>query len=874
MKSRYEETLELFLAEAREGLAEFERTLLTIENTPEEERKPLIAKALRIVHSIKGSAAYFGFANIDSLSHALENAFGKARSGEMKLTKERIDCLLQGGDLLADLVEVAETSDENDISETLDTIDFVVQECQKEKQREKAIKSSPQLPKAAQELTNKLVRLARSNGERVFALKLTKSAKASEKVKGDLEAIGTFVDEPAKGYLRFRSILEHDLVAQALEVPLKRLFELPLISKAPQKEKALKKEAPVSAKEPASSLNKEALPPDEITQEKKSIHQRSSIRVSVDLLDNLLNLTGELVLARNHLNSIAAPLASDFPELAGAVQRIGTVTSSIHDRIMRTRLQPIDSVVRRLPRIVRDLCSRLGKEVELSLEGTSVELDRTVLERVSEPLIHLVRNAMDHGIEKPSERESAGKSKRGQIVVEASHAGDFVNLEVRDDGRGVDHRMVINRARERQLITAVEAARITPREALPLLMTPGFSTRDEVTSVSGRGVGLDVVRAQLERIGGSVTIRTDYGEGTAVTMLLPVKVSIVPAVIVSSAAFLFVILQKQIVKLERVPYNARLERVVSVDGRSVLRTPRGLVPLVRLSDLLGLDRYYFDERSGMRQLDRRQAVADRRALRLNEDGTPEEQFEGTNRREVKDRRADEDAMYIVILSVGDHGFGLVVDGVVDSEEVVVKSLPAHFTACSYYFGATILGDGTLAPILDPEGLVRKAQLTFATVDTANRSLQQEEESLLSVEGESYLLFSNGREHYGVNVSDVAKLDRFLSSEVQLRAGTELLERNGQSVRLVNIEKLLGTEGPELMPERAYAIMPRDCSFPFAIVAHNIVDTIDVDDLENSLQQSSISHELVKGTLIVDGRVVVVPDLKALVEKMANEGVSK
>ncbi len=863
MKSRYEETLELFLAEAREGLAEFERTLLTIESTPEDERKPLIAKALRVVHSIKGSAAYFGFSNIDALSHALENAFGKARSGDLILTKERIDVLLQGGDLLAELVEMAETSDESDISTTLDTIDYIVQEAQKElEQQIQASSSDQQLPPAVAELTNKIVRQAKSNGEYIYALKLTKREKTGEKAKKNLAAIGTYLDSPQKGYLRFRSILEADLVAQALEVPEKRIFELALVSKPPT-------ELIETVKSPSEHDNVNNEPETSTSpsegSDKTTLHRRSSIRVSVELLDGLLNLTGELVLARNHLNSIAAPLSSDYPDLAGAVQRIGAVTSAIHDRIMRTRLQPIDSVVRRLPRIVRDLCSRLGKDVDLVLQGTSVELDRTVLETVSEPLVHLVRNAMDHGIEKPEERLSTGKPKKGQIVVEASHAGDFVNLEVRDDGRGVDHRMVINRARERQLISAVEAARITPREALPLLMTPGFSTRDEVTSVSGRGVGLDVVRAQLERIGGSVTIRTDFGAGTAITMMLPVKVSIVPAVIVSSAAFQFVILQKQIVKLERVPPSARVDRIVSIDGRSVLRTAKGLVPLVRLSDLLGLERFFFDAKTGQHIIDRRVAVADRRAEQV---GSDEEQqdFVEADRRESKDRRLNEDAMYIVVLSVGDHGFGLIVDGVVDSEEVVVKQLPAHFSGCTYYFGATILGDGTLAPILDPEGLVRKAHLTFSTVDAAQSSIIAGEEIEEDTESESFLLFANGREqHFGINVSDVAKLDRFLANEVQVRAGTELLERNGASIRLLTLENLLGTDSPIPLPDRAYAIMPRESNLPFALVAHTIVDTVDIGDLDKALQKEAISHELVKGTIVIGGKVIVVPDLVKLAQ---------
>lgn len=376
------------------------------------------------------------------------------------------------------------------------------------------------------------------------------------------------------------------------------------------------------------------------------------VRVDVQRLDRLMDLAGELVLARNQL------LAADARALPEATQRVSTLTSQLQAEVMETRLHPVSGAWDRLPRLVRDVARACGREVRLVLEGGETELDRGVLEAIRDPLVHLVRNAVDHGIEPPEERVARGKPREGTLRIRASHAGGRVRIEVADDGAGVAFERVKARAREHGLVTPEREAAMTERDWLELLFHPGFSTATQVTDVSGRGVGLDVVRDRLAAVGGAIEVSTRAGAGTTIELRLPLTLAILPVLVLRSGAERYALPQSAVLEVARVPAEGH-ERIA---GAEVSRRRGRLLPVVALGELLAVP--------------------------------------GAEPRQG----------HLVVVHAGAHTFGLRVDAVADTQEVVVRPLDAAHRTLTVFAGATVLGDGGVALILDPAGLARRARI--------------------------------------------------------------------------------------------------------------------------------------------------------------------
>ncbi len=371
----------------------------------------------------------------------------------------------------------------------------------------------------------------------------------------------------------------------------------------------------------------------------------TTIRVDVGLLDALMNLVGELVLARNQIVQLTQGERSSV--LTAAAQRLNLITTELQEGVMKTRMQPIGSVWGKFPRLVRDLALACGKRVRIEMEGEETELDRSIIEAIKDPLTHLVRNAVDHGIEPPEVREAAGKPPEGRLLVRAFHEGGQVNIEITDDGAGIDAERVLARAIERGFVGPDQAVRMSEREILDLIFRPGFSTAERVTNVSGRGVGMDVVRTNVERLGGSVDVRSRLGEGTTFRVKIPLTLAIIPALIVTCAGDRYAIPQVNLLELVRLDGDQAGRGIERIHDCPVYRLRGNLLPLVYLDEELGL------------------AAPDR----------------GTS------------GMYIVVLQADERQFGLVVDGILDTEEIVVKPLSKQLKSINAYAGATIMGDG-------------------------------------------------------------------------------------------------------------------------------------------------------------------------------------
>ncbi|MCB9878582.1 MAG: chemotaxis protein CheW [Planctomycetes bacterium] len=544
----------------------------------------------------------------------------------------------------------------------------------------------------------------------------------------------------------------------------------------------------------------------------------NTLRVDVGLLDTLMNLVGELVLARNQILQVSGQLGDT--SLVGTCQRLNLVTSELQEGVMKTRMQAIGTVWTKFPRVVRDLAVSCGKQVRLEMDGHATELDKTILESVKDPLVHAIRNAVDHGIEPPGPRRDAGKPAEGTLRLRAWHEGGQVNIEVSDDGRGIDPAAVRRKAIASGLLTAERAAAMTERDLVQMIMMPGFSTAERVTSVSGRGVGMDVVKTNIERIGGTLEVHSVIGEGTTLRIRIPLTLAIIPALIVTSAGDRFAIPQVNLLELVRLEHPA--QGIEHIDGAPVHRLRGDLLPLVHLDELLG-----------------QRTVTD-------PDATTE-----TN---------------IVVLQADGQQFGLVVTSILDTEEIVVKPLSKQLQGLQAFAGAAIMGDGRVALILDVPGLARSSGLL-------GEGRQRRAGAVDAAAGPeaataSWLLVRlGGGRRVAIDLAAVARLEEQRADQVERADGREVLQYRGQIMPLVCLDaRLEGRRAAAATPagedsEPLQVVVVRDRAGRTAgLSVHRILDIFD----EPVATLARTSSPLLRGAAALQGRVTDVLDVEAVV----------
>ena len=536
----------------------------------------------------------------------------------------------------------------------------------------------------------------------------------------------------------------------------------------------------------------------------------TSIRVDVGLLDDLMNLVGELVLTRNQLVQLVGDDTEH--ELTGAAQRLNLVTTELQEGVMKTRMQPIGNVWNKLPRVVRDLSVSCGKQVRLEMEGQDTELDKTIIEAIKDPLTHLVRNAVDHGIESPEDRAAAGKPEEGQLVLRAFHEGGQVNIEINDDGGGIAADKVRAKAVRSGVVTEEQAERISDREAVNLIFAPGFSTAEEVTSVSGRGVGMDVVRTNIERIGGTVDVQTDPGAGSSFKVKIPLTLAIVPGLMVSSGEDRFVIPQLSLIELVRLEGDQSDGAIELVHGAPVYRLRGRLLPIVDLSTELGHER----DRTGQ-------------------------------------------AINIVVLHADGQRFGLIVDAIHDTEEIVVKPLGSHLKDATLFSGATIMGDGRVALILDVLGIAQRARVVS---ESAERSVQSESDDHAGTRTQrrTLLLVGVGDDRRAaIALSDVERLEEFATDKIESAGGREVVQYRDDILPLRRLGDLIGAGGFLDPPETLDVVVHRVEDRSVGLVVGQIIDIV---DQEVVLDDGSRGHGVL-GSAVIQDRVTDVLDVEAL-----------
>jgi two-component system chemotaxis sensor kinase CheA len=553
---------------------------------------------------------------------------------------------------------------------------------------------------------------------------------------------------------------------------------------------------------------------------KSSAVSESTIRVDVGLLDKLMNQVGELVLARNQILQFTGSL-NDSAFLSTS-QRLNLITTELQEGVMKTRMQPIGNIWSKFPRVVRDLALQCGKKVRIEMEGRETELDKTIVEAIKDPLTHLVRNAVDHGIESPEVRRANGKPEEGCLLLRAFHEGGQVNIEITDDGGGLNIERIRQRAVERGLLSSDQALRLSDRDTALLIFAPGFSTAAQVTNVSGRGVGMDVVKTNVERIGGTVDIQSQVGQGTTVKLKIPLTLAIIPALIVNCGGDRYAIPQVSLLELVRLEGEHARKGIERLHGAPVYRLRGQLLPIVDLRRELGVS----------------EPSADPTSAHSNE------------------------IVNIVVLRADDRQFGLVVDAIHDTEEIVVKPLSKQLKGIPVYAGATIMGDGKVALILDVLGTAQRARVISEVRDRGLAKLNANSQDQ-GAQRQTLLILFVGDRRVGLPISMVSRLEAIPRSQIERADGCEVVQYRGQILPLVRLSEVLKT------PSR------QDAERPLQVVVYSeeghsvglVVDQIaDIVDSQLEAQRRTQSDNLL-ASAVIQGRVTDLLKLSSIVRQV-------
>jgi two-component system, chemotaxis family, sensor kinase CheA len=903
-----DETLNLYIAESKEHLETIESDLLELEKQGEDFDEELVNKVFRAAHSIKGGGGFLGLNQIKDLAHKIESVLHLVRTNQMTPTPGLINILLAAYDRLGELIDSTDQSNEMDISDHVEKLEAALQGEQEEsagesKERELVVKD----PRGQTEFRVRDLELkqAQEGGKLLYILNfdavdtLQGQNKSPEDVIGLLHDSGVIVgvqsdSSPAGDQANlasnptfpmsvlFASIVEPDLVGIMFNLVENQISVItrenikpagsddvkspgkPAAETKQQKAVATKAEAKPEIKQPSPAV---PAPAEKEKPVKSTSGPSETLRVNVGVLDQLMNKAGELVLARNQL--IQAVNSSDHQNITTAVQPIDQVTSELQETIMLTRMQPVGIVFNKFPRLVRGLAMDLGKKMDLQLEGADVELDKTMIEGLGDPLTHLVRNSADHGIELPDDREKKGKPRIGKIQLKAFYESGQVLIEIIDDGKGLDAEKIAEKAVSKGLHSEEEIASMSEKEKLNLIMLPGFSTAEKVTDVSGRGVGMDVVKTNLDKMGGLVELISKVDQGTTIRIKLPLTLAIIPSLLVQSTNQKFAIPQANVRELLRIPAAEIRNRVEKIGEADVLILRGELIPLLQLNNVLKLKSTFYDFKAGTFREDRRSGVMDQRLV----EGSTEspEQVELPEKPDLSDtgestaerrQRRESDAI-VVVLNEGPRKYGLIVDAVFDSVEIVVKPLGKHLKSNRAYAGATIMGDGHLALILDVNGMAELAELKpLADLGYSRKEEDETKELPDGATRQTLLIFHNGPdEPCAVPLEQVLRVERIIADEIEIRGGKKIIQYRGGSLTVYALEEVANVEMLEAR-EKLIVIIFKVAGNEVGLLALQPLDVVDQDLV---LDDRTLRQPGVAGSTIINGETTLLVDVYELVK---------
>ena len=909
--------LKEFINESREHLATIEVDLLAIEEGGADIDEELVNKVFRAAHSIKGGSGFFGLARVKELSHRAETVLDMLRSRKMAPNAEIINVLLAAFDRLREMINDSANSESTHIDDLVVSLtglasSFLPGDQKAILTRDVVLQSPAGWTVVVPEID---VDRARRGGRFIYGIEydlihdVDRQGKNVLQMFRDLETTGEILecaigfdeagtlDGPLGNTLPLRlvhaTVLDPDMASGLFEVAADKISVLynprtaahaPAAVQAAARPPVEAVPAPVAAPAQAPAVSTPPMPPPpaaRVPAAKADGPQADgprggdeTLRVSVGLLETLMNLAGELVLSRNQLRTAIA--TRNVQSLSVADQRLSHVTSEIQDVIMQTRLQPIGNVFGKFPRVVRDMAAALKKDIQLDIRGKDVALDRSLIEGLSDPLTHMVRNSVDHGIELPEERQASGKRPQGTVRIEARHEAGQVVVEIADDGKGIDPKRVAESAVKKGLIAPEKVAAMSDEDKVALVFLPGLSTAEKVTDISGRGVGMDVVKTNLDRLGGKVEIKSIIGKGTTFRIKLPLTLAIIPSLIVSVESERFAIPQVNVEELLRIRAEDVKKRIEVVGEAEVLLLRDKIIPLVRFDRVLGGTPTYVDPSTSLREIDRRVAIADRRSPRhpVAVDSR-EENASGPARhtgRGGPDRRTSPaSALEIAVVTTGTMTYGLVVDEFHDTEEIVVKPLGRHLQHLREYAGATILGDGHVALILDVAGTAVKADL--ASVSGSARAAAQAEvvDKERLEDTHSLLLFHNGKDEIcAVPLDVVERIERISAAQVELAGNRRTMQYRGASLPLVTLSDVASVQPVDSANDLA-VIVSRVHGHEVGLLGAMPVDVVDTKALVDQITHRQTG---IAGSAIIRDKTTLITDIREVVNAVHPEWVQE
>ena len=777
-----DEVVAEFLAESREGLDTLDRDFVTLEANPNDSQT--LARIFRCAHTIKGTAGFLGFSRLESVTHAGESLLSRLRDGELKLSPEMTNGLLSMVDAVRSMLAAVETTgaDGNEdhaalvaqLHKLLNPGEHPPEHAEAEPEPAPA-ESEPE-PEPEEDLPPPPPPVVKPAAPAPVAKAAAPAPKAAAPTKSPAPAPVVAARAPAPTPVAAH---EHEAAhTPAHEAPHQEgqpVAETPVVSQAAE-----------------------------------------TIRVDVDVIDRLMDLAGELVLTRNQILQINT--RSEDSAFSAASQRLNVITAELQDGIMKMRMMPIDNVFSKFPRIVRDLSRACNKQVRVEIDGKNTELDKTLIEAIKDPLTHLLRNAVDHGIEMPADRIKKGKPAEGVLTVRAFHESGQVHIQIEDDGGGIPLDKVRAKALSRNLVPPEQLAKMSDEELCSLIFLPGFSTASAVTNVSGRGVGMDVVKTNVEKIGGTVTVDTRLNRGTTFGIKIPLTLAIVPALIVAAGRSRFAIPQVSLLELVGFDPTRDLQKIENFHGAPVFRLRGQLLPLVFLDKEIG--------------------------------------------QESGDLR--EGSVRIVVLQVADRRFGLVVDRIIDQQEIVVKPLARQVKGIPIFAGATILGDGRVALILDVMGLAQQSgivsDMRSSGAPPASIVTRKEDGDLVTM----LLLKSPDDGRMAIPLDRVSRLETVSSNLVET-VGDQMVLRHGNDIMpLVSVNAVIPERRTVFRSEEQnksadlplnVVVMQRH-GVPVGLIVDDILDVVDI-----SLKSRRVgSRPGVTGCVVIHDRVTELLDL--------------
>ncbi|MEM1187798.1 MAG: chemotaxis protein CheW [Pseudomonadota bacterium] len=810
-----DEVVALYVEEALEHLDGIEDVLLEIESGGANADPDLVNKVFRGIHSVKGGAGFFGLDNIKDLGHDMENVLNMIRNKELVPTPEIVSVLLASADLLQQMFDDLAGSNERDISESIQALRAISEGGAADAPAAEAEQPAPE-------------------------------AVAEEPVE---EAPTPAAEEDP----------EPDTASAEADTQTAEATE-PEPKAPPEAKPKPAPAAPAPAPAPARAEPAASAPTGEVAEPggdaKRGTTPESKLRVSVKLLDQLMTLAGELVLTRNQMS--LAINSSDTMHVQQASQRLDQITSELQEAIVSTRMQPVGVVFSKFRRVVRDMAKQLDKKINLEIEGEEVELDKTIIEGLSDPLTHLVRNGVDHGIEMPDVRAASGKSEEATLNLRAFHEAGQVIIEVADDGRGVDPDKVKEKAAEKGLKDRAVLDAMSDAELVKLIFLPGFSTAGEITDISGRGVGMDVVNTNLTQMGGVVDVKSAVGQGTTIRIKLPLTLAIIPSLIVGLSERRYAVPQVNVQELVRIPAAEVGERIQSIGGSQIMRLRGELLPIVQLSEILSMEPVYRDRESGELRRDRRQVLHDRRAGRDTDPDVSDERRQGEGNR----RTSFESAVSVVVVLAGSLRYGIVVDQLLDSEEIVVKPLDNHFKGQQIYAGATIQGDGGVAMILDVVELSRFVALDASRAHELEAARRQLGDGEGGKDKMSLLLVKSGeRETFAIPLPLITRIEKIDRGRIEVSGRRRSMIYREGSLVLFTLDDVASVQ-PIADGDEAYVVVFSVNKREVGLLVSSLEDTVNV---AVEFDRETFRQPGIFGSAIIRDRTTFLVDLLGVVE---------